>query len=766
MAGKQSKKAKRDAADPAASSTPAATASTSAPTEVPKVASFDSELDAFFSSAKPAPPAVSANTVSAASSPPKPASAEAGPSNPRKRKQPQQQGSRTKAPVHDEKAGNDDDEELGGEEGDLSEASDIVFSDSDLNESDDDDAEDQPVTSRPPVADDYVPPVHESQKPGATDASKSTKSKNKFRETNEPNQLKDQRTLFLGNLPIEVVTSRPLRKKLVRFIESFSPYRAVTLASNLRFRSIPFSVPTSKLDDDEEEKEERSAAKKAKRMERSQNYKEALAAVEGDGKSAKPLTTSQKRKIAFINQDINEKASSVTAYLTIAHPQAVLHHLYATAPRSKQQKEGKSLDSSDDAEKKPANDRLELDNRLTGPVLAALIAAFADGQSFEGRHLRVDLVTPLSPGELLTSGLDKTKTVDGNMVGGSSSSSDTKQTLFVGGLDFEANEEEVRGFFEALVRAERGDPESVPIAIVGLDGKAPSPTLLQAFRDHLPWRNEDKLGYNETIIRPGEWVRSVRVVRDKATQMGKGFAYVKFADQQCVDEVLAIHQAEEAFLQTAKQGQGKGLQGSLAASAAIAAGGKEFKRRLKLRGRPIRVSRCKAQTKSSRPSNSNAGGRQRHEPSTPQRKYERSTGAPTPNGTSPHALRGNTSSGATKIFPRTPASPSQDAAKKAELYATLGKDERNQMKKQDEERVLRRLAKKKNKPGLADSKAGKHKSLLIEADKAKRKEKVKLKQPTANHSAKSKSARPNKSGPGGSNKSAKPKPKPKPAASK
>ncbi|KAL5476560.1 NOP12_1 [Sanghuangporus weigelae] len=36
------------------------------------------------------------------------------------------------------------------------------------------------------------------------------------------------------------------------------------------------------------------------------------------------------------------------------------------------------------------------------------------------------------------------------------------------------------------------------------------------------------------------WVTRVRIVRDRETQVGKGFAYVHFIDRDCVDEVLAL----------------------------------------------------------------------------------------------------------------------------------------------------------------------------------------------------------------------------------
>ncbi|KAH7106888.1 hypothetical protein BKA62DRAFT_685413 [Auriculariales sp. MPI-PUGE-AT-0066] len=85
---------------------------------------------------------------------------------------------------------------------------------------------------------------------------------------------------------------------------------------------------------------------------------------------------------------------------------------------------------------------------------------------------------------------------------------DPKRSIFVGSLDFAAKDEDLRVFFESLLSTERGPAE-------------------------------DKT-----------WVTQVRIVRDANTQLGKGFAYVEFADRECVDEVLAL---EEPRLKFAKR---------------------------------------------------------------------------------------------------------------------------------------------------------------------------------------------------------------------
>ncbi|CBQ70173.1 conserved hypothetical protein [Sporisorium reilianum SRZ2] len=740
MARKQKKAAAAPAAVAATEATPAATSTP---------ANFDSELDAFFKAAPPAP-APTTTTPSAAST------SKAGPSSSKKRKAVEQQVEEEDS--DDEAAdedNDDDDDDVEMEEGDgdlssidesLDDEGSLLYSQSEDKasdrERDDDDDDDEQDDNEP-----YVPPQHESvTQPQTAETAEPPKNRKKtFKEQPEPSELRDQRTLFIGNIPIEAAQSRSLQRKLISFIESFSPYPILTKAHALRFRSVAFSTPTVHLEEDEDEDDASSKKKKkGKAKERSHNYREAVAAVEGGENAQAPLTAQQKRKIAFINKDFHEKVKCVSAYVTIADPKAVLEHLYEIAP-PKSKAKGASA----------AN--IQIDSRLTGPVLAALIASFADAQEFQGRHLRVDLVKSISPSEVLASGLEKVKTFDGILAGSSSSTVDPKSTLFVGGLDFEMDEEEVRAFFEALLVDELGPAgDAVTIPVTGLDGEPVPKSLLDSLSQEFPFVEPEKRNkVTESIVRNAEYVRSVRLIRDAATQMGKGFGYVRFVSQQCVDEVMALHTAEQAFLESVK-----GVKGSLGASAAIAQGGKEFKRRLKLKGRPIRVAYCKTQTKTSTPQargkkNGAAQADAQQEPTTPQRKsprYERSSGAPTPNGTSPHALgKRPRAAGATKIVPGSPsaarANPA-DIAKKAELYATLSKDQRKQMKKDDQERVDRRMAKKNKKLGAG---AGVHKgkvdkSLLAEGEKAKSKERVKLRQPTAGAGAGGNGAKRFKSG--------------------
>ncbi|KAG1732401.1 uncharacterized protein EDB91DRAFT_672649 [Suillus paluster] len=87
---------------------------------------------------------------------------------------------------------------------------------------------------------------------------------------------------------------------------------------------------------------------------------------------------------------------------------------------------------------------------------------------------------------------------------------DPKSSVFIGNLDFASKEEDLRMFFETLITAERGSP-------------------------------------SHTSDAPDHWVSRVRIVRDKETQLGKGFAYVQFTDRVCVDEVLAMEESKLKF---------------------------------------------------------------------------------------------------------------------------------------------------------------------------------------------------------------------------
>ena len=241
---------------------------------------------------------------------------------------------------------------------------------------------------------------------------------------------------------------------------------------SVRFRSIPFQTPTSKLptsDDDEgnnassnsklhvkqtPKKDARPHDRERASVWRSKAIDNDEAVVKQDEK--KYITPSQKKKIAFINQEFHSTANTVNAYILFAHPI--------------------------NTENRPSN--LPPIPPCLDPYKAARIAAeMSDGTLFMERIIRVDLVG---------------KNSDNNNEAGSSNT-DPKLSVFVGNLDFATKEEDLRVFFEGLMTSERGLP--------------PSP-------------NDDT--DEEHQRKPLTWVTRVRIVRDKGTQLGKGFAYVQF----------------------------------------------------------------------------------------------------------------------------------------------------------------------------------------------------------------------------------------------
>ncbi|KAI0771411.1 hypothetical protein BC629DRAFT_1442025 [Irpex lacteus] len=67
-------------------------------------------------------------------------------------------------------------------------------------------------------------------------------AKKKYVPAEETPEQRDARTIFIGNVPTEVVTSRPLQKQLKRHILSFVPTAKI---ESTRFRSVAFSKPTA-----------------------------------------------------------------------------------------------------------------------------------------------------------------------------------------------------------------------------------------------------------------------------------------------------------------------------------------------------------------------------------------------------------------------------------------------------------------------------------------------------------------------------------------
>lgn len=258
---------------------------------------------------------------------------------------------------------------------------------------------------------------------------------------------------------------------------------------------------------------------------------------------------------------------------------------------------------------------------------ARLAKEYCDGSEFMERTLRVDVVAHASDlsvaeaGRVLRTGSDV----------------DPKRCVFVGNLDFESKEEDVRAYFEGIISAEKG-----PRPGEGTEEK-------DVWSDDEG--NENKKGSAKAKARSEGWVIRVRIIRDKDTQLGKGFAYVQFADRDCVDEILA------AALEPGK---------------------------LKFAKRKLRVERCKtipggsfkvkvqstSTTSSLRPNNPNHPSNFKTNRSTP-----------------------STSSASISI-------PKGDPTLGAKL-AHLSKEDRKSAKAGDADRMARRLAKKKSRMAMA-----------------------------------------------------------------
>lgn len=676
-------------------------AAATAPVEVTLKPEFDSELDALFSKAVQPPPAAAS---SSSSSRPAPVKSEQGKAN-----------ATASAVSSDDEDSEDSEESDDGDDKSLAmsdieremeeqglglregEDADEVEDDGEEGAQDDDDAASDDESSSSDDSD-ASPPLHETLSGIA--GQKRVRRKLEEREQ-ESQQTRDQRTIFVGNLPIDVLQDRSLTRTLKKHIIDHSPYPSITKIEAIRFRSVAFARPTM----DYAAESGADAAANEKRRARSRKFADAVAAADaadGKGPAQVYLNAKQKRKVAYINQEINEKAKSVNAYVTLA-------------PITEQRR-AKLAAGESSSEAKAA--------KVTAPILAALTASQLDETLFEGRHLRVDLVAPLPLAELVQSGLDAVVASASSLQttemqslariltggGGSNRREDQPKTVFVGNLDFEADEEELRAVFEAVLRQERGEPPlSSSLQGSGVSAGAERSKALSSLP---PFESRDA---PESYLRK-TWVQSVRLIRDSATQMGKGFGYVRFLDEACVDELMAVWESDEAFLAAAKQG---GRGGGRDDGRTETGGRLEFRRRLKLNRRALRLARCKGAGnggggKNKRQRDAEAGDGEAGS-ATPQRnkdtKRRRSMGAPTPGGSSPSTHRRNVAAAANAhgtpskkaktITPGTSsasvsasgivANPSPAQPRSAADLARL------ELKRNDPARQAKRLAKKQKK---------------------------------------------------------------------
>ncbi|KXN80838.1 Nucleolar protein 12 [Leucoagaricus sp. SymC.cos] len=336
--------------------------------------------------------------------------------------------------------------------------------------------------------------VHESLKgKKAKSRSKSRTKKQKYVPPDETPAQRDQRTVFIGNLALEVAQSRPLQKQLQRHMLSLIPTAKV---ESIRFRSVPFnspsSTPSTTTINSSTPSQHKTPSQRSHDRTRASTWRSSTNPNDDSTPTPTPdpktyLTPNQKRKMLFLTHQFHSSGTTVHAYIVFAHP----------AP------------ASTSSTPRPAN--LPPLPEIMDPYEAAKVAVErADGSEFEGRAIRVDFVG--------SGGASTKRKAKGEGVK-AFKDADPKLTLFVGNLDLGAQEEDLQVFFEGLVKTERGEPPSTDT-------------------------DENAEGRNK---RPKAWVTRIRIIRDKDTLLGKGFGYVQFVDRECVDEILALEPTQLKF---------------------------------------------------------------------------------------------------------------------------------------------------------------------------------------------------------------------------
>lgn len=225
--------------------------------------------------------------------------------------------------------------------------------------------------------------------------------------------LNDRTSLF--------TRSQSLLKQLKKHILSFVPTARI---ESVRLRSVGFQKPTASSTDAEAKGKQKAAEAEGRQhdRERAATWRaRQLGDDAADEAAAVPekkfLSTSEKKRVAFIKSEIHSGVDSVNAYIVFAHPPPV--------------------DPS-----RPTN--LPPPAPVMDPYEAAKLAIEkCDGSTFQERTIRVDAVR---------------KDASGDATKGGDLSGDPKLTVFVGSLDFASKEEDLRAFFEGLMVAERGSP--------------------------------------------------------------------------------------------------------------------------------------------------------------------------------------------------------------------------------------------------------------------------------------------------------------------
>ncbi|KAG8737224.1 hypothetical protein FRC10_008456 [Ceratobasidium sp. 414] len=458
---------------------------------------------------------------------------------------------------------------------------------------------------------DAPPPTHESLLPQSEKPSR----RMKFVPEGETPEQRDARTIFVGNLPASAAkssTRKALQKHILRHLVSAHPDSPKPAIESSRFRSIAFKTPTSKLPSDalttpKSSKPPNHPTTSEHNRARAAEWR---AVQDPEGGSHKTFQTpAQKKKTAFITGALHDSSSSsASAYVVFAYPAPV---------------EGQE----------PPWDPVEV---------AARAVKACNGTVFMERTLRVDRVRP------------KGATGSTEGVGGEGEKADPRTMVFVGNLDFEVHEDAVRQLFEKLVEKERQATKAETAATEaeesGDEGSGSSDEDSEGAGQDDDESEDESEGEpappskstqpslsSASTTRPGHhWVKSVRIIRDKDTQLGKGFAYVQFHDRVSADEILAMEPGT-----------------------------------IKLAKRKLRIQRCKTLPGVTLPK-----PKQKEHPSPAKPSH------PLKTGKSHHAS--------------APLIPRVDPAL-GDRLRSLSKDERKVAKSSDADRVARRLAKKKTR---------------------------------------------------------------------
>lgn len=254
----------------------------------------------------------------------------------------------------------------------------------------------------------------------------------------------------------------------------------------MRFRSVAFNKPTAQLPSAEGP----SKSKDGRQHDRARaaSWRKSKGEEEEAANAGKTfLTPAEKKRVAFIKQEIHESVDAVNAYIVFAHP----------PPAHETEKRG----------------HVPPPKTVMDPYEAArVVVKEADRSTFMGRTLRVDAVS---------AGSSKVD-ADGDMKG------DPKATVFVGNLDFASKEEDLRTFFETLMVAERGKPGRVSAGHAETDESEEDDDEDDIEGEGDEEADEDAKVKAKQTEAVKAWVKRVRIIRDKDTLMGKGFAYVQF----------------------------------------------------------------------------------------------------------------------------------------------------------------------------------------------------------------------------------------------